>query len=190
MLKKEIRTTNIENLNTREGEKGESIIGGYAAIFNSPAEIDGYFKEEIATGAFTKALSDNQDIRALFNHDWNHVLGRTKAGTLQLFEDDRGLKFEVYLPNTSLGRDLKESLQRGDISQCSFGFIPIEEQWDYSTEPITRTIIEVELYEISVVSIPAYEDTEVNIIRGKELNEQVSKRMQLVEKIKETLEEM
>lgn len=187
-VKKETRTFNIENLNTRDGEKGESVIGGYAAIFNSPTEIGGYFTEEIAPGAFSRAIAENSDIRALFNHDWNNVLGRTKSGTLQLSEDERGLKFEVTLPNTSLARDLKESMQRGDINQCSFGFIPTEEQWDYNVEPAKRTILEVDLFEISVVSIPAYEDTEVNVIRSKELNEQVEKRMNLIKKINLTLE--
>lgn len=186
-VKKETRTFNIENLNTRDGEQGESVIGGYAAVFNSPTEIGGYFTEEIAPGAFARAIAENSDIRALFNHDWNNVLGRTKSGTLQLSEDERGLKFEVTLPNTSLGRDLKESMQRGDINQCSFGFIPTEEQWDYNVEPAKRTILEVELFEISVVSIPAYEDTEASVIRSKELNEQIEKRMNLIKKINQTL---
>lgn len=187
--KKETRTFNIENLNTRDGDEGESVIGGYAAVFNSPTEIGGgYFTEEIAPGAFSRAIADNSDIRALFNHDWNNVLGRTKSGTLQLSEDERGLKFEVTLPNTSLGRDLKESMQRGDINECSFGFIPTEEHWDYNVEPAKRMILEVDLFEISVVSIPAYEDTEASVIRSKEVNEQVEKRMNLIKKINSTLE--
>ncbi|MFJ8261415.1 HK97 family phage prohead protease [Rummeliibacillus sp. NPDC094406] len=187
-LKKETRTFDITNLNTRDGEEGESVIGGYAAVFNSPTDIGGYFIEEIAQGAFSRAISENGDIRALFNHDWNNVLGRTKSGTLQLSEDDRGLKFEVTLPNTSLGRDLKESMLRGDINQCSFGFIPTEEKWDYNVEPAKRTILEVELFEISVVSIPAYEDTEASVLRSKELNLQVEQRMKLIKKINKTLE--
>lgn len=187
--KKETRTFNIENLNTRDGDEGESVIGGYAAVFNSPTEIGGgCFTEEIAPGAFSRAIAENSDIRALFNHDWNNVLGRTKSGTLQLSEDERGLKFEVTLPNTSLGRDLKESMQRGDINECSFGFIPTEEHWDYNVEPAKRMILEVDLFEISVVSIPAYEDTEASVIRSKEVNEQVEKRMNLIKKINTTLE--
>ncbi|GEK30320.1 peptidase U35 [Kurthia zopfii] len=187
--KKETRTFNIENLNTRDGGEGESVIGGYAAVFNSPTEIGGgCFTEEIAPGAFSRAIAENSDIRALFNHDWNNVLGRTKSGTLQLSEDERGLKFEVTLPNTSLGRDLKESMQRGDINECSFGFIPTEEHWDYNVEPAKRMILEVDLFEISVVSIPAYEDTEASVIRSKEVNEQVEKRMNLIKKINTTLE--
>lgn len=187
---KEIRTFNIANLNTRDGLEGESnVIEGYAAVFNSPTNIGGWFMEEIAPGAFSKAISENGDIRALFNHDWSNVLGRTKSGTLRLSEDERGLKFEVDLPNTSIGRDLAESLKRGDISQCSFGFIPTVEQWDYSVEPAKRTIEEVDLFEVSVVSIPAYEDTEVALVRNKELAKEVELRTKILKQINQLLEE-
>lgn len=187
---KEIRTFNIANLNTRDGQEGQSnIIEGYAAVFNSPTNIGGWFTEEISPGAFSKAISENGDIRALFNHDWSNVLGRTKSGTLRLSEDERGLKFEVDLPNTSVGRDLAESLKRGDISQCSFGFIPTVEEWDYSIEPAKRTIREVDLFEVSVVSIPAYEDTEVALVRNKELAQEVELRTKLLKQINQLLEE-
>ncbi|NEX77378.1 HK97 family phage prohead protease [Bacillus thermocopriae] len=187
--KKETRTFDITNLTTRAASEGESnVISGYAAVFNSPTDIGGWFTEEIAPGAFSKAIAENGDIRALFNHDWNNVLGRTKAGTLRLSEDDRGLKFEVDLPNTSVARDLVESLKRGDINQCSFGFIPTVEEWDYSVEPAHRIIKEVDLFEVSVVSIPAYEDTEVSLVRNKEIGKQVEKRMSMIKKINAILE--
>lgn len=186
--KREMRTFDITNLSTRDGDEGESnVIEGYAAVFNSPTDIGGWFTEEISPGAFSKAISENGDIRALFNHDWNNVLGRTKSGTLRLSEDERGLKFEVDLPNTSLARDLTESLKRGDINQCSFGFIPTVEEWDYSVEPAKRTIREVDLFEVSVVSIPAYEDTEVALVRNKEIGKQVEKRIKLIQQINSTL---
>lgn len=185
-----MRTFDITNLNTRDGAEGNSnVIEGYAAVFNSPTDIGGWFTEVIAPGAFSKAISENGDIRALFNHDWNNVLGRTKSGTLRLSEDERGLKFEVDLPNTSIGRDLAESLKRGDISQCSFGFIPTVEQWDYSVEPAKRTIEEVDLFEVSVVSIPAYEDTEVALVRNKEIGKEVELRTKLLKQINSLLEE-
>lgn len=184
-----MRTFDITNLATRDGEQGESnVIEGYAAVFNSPTDIGGWFTEVIAPGAFSKAIAENGDIRALFNHDWNNVLGRTKSGTLHLSEDNRGLKFEVDLPNTSVARDLAESLKRGDISQCSFGFIPTVEEWDYSIEPVKRTITEVELFEVSVVSIPAYEDTEVSLVRDKELGKEVELRTKLMKQINHLLE--
>ena len=116
------------------------------------------------------------------------MLGRTKNGTLHLEEDERGLRFDVELPNTSVARDLSESIKRGDINQCSFGFIPIEETWDYSSEPALRTISEVQLYEISVVSIPAYDDTEVALVRSKGVKE-AEERIAVLKKINHILEE-
>lgn len=185
--KVEKRTVDITNLSTRD-ENESHEISGYAAVFNSPTDIGGWFTEVIAPGAFSRAISEQIDVRALFNHDWNNVLGRVSNGTLRLSEDERGLKFEVDLPNTTLGRDLAESLSRGDINQCSFGFIPTVEEWDYSVEPAKRTINEVELFEISVVSLPAYEDTEVSLVRSKEIGTSVEKRMEIIKKINKTLE--
>ena len=186
---KEIRTLDIQGLQTRsQGDSETNVIEGYAAVFNSPTDIWGMFTEIIAPGAFEDAIASNNDIRALFNHDWNNVLGRTKSGTLRLSEDARGLKFEVDLPNTTLARDLSESLKRGDISQCSFGFVPTSETWDYEPEVPVRTINSVELHEISVVSIPAYEDTEVSL-RSKEANKSLEQRLKLIQKINSALEE-
>ncbi|MCM3735596.1 HK97 family phage prohead protease [Bacillus cytotoxicus] len=187
--KKEMRTFEITGLQTRDATDTESnMISGYAAVFNSPTSIGDWFTETIAPGAFSRAISENNDIRALFNHDWNNVLGRTKSGTLRLFEDERGLKFEVDLPNTSVAHDLVESMRRGDINQCSFGFRATEEIWDYNVEPALRTIQEVELYEVSVVSIPAYEDTEVSL-RSKEIDKEVEQRTKILKQINQLLEE-
>jgi uncharacterized protein len=186
--KKETRTFDITSLQTRNGDGERNVISGYAAIFNSPTTIGDWFTEVIAPGAFANAIGSATDIRALFNHNWDNVLGRTKSGTLRLSEDERGLKFEVDMPNTTLARDIVESMQRGDINQCSFGFIPVEETWDYSVEPAIRTINSVELFEVSVVSIPAYEDTEVSVVRSKEIDASVEKRMKIIKKINKTLE--
>jgi uncharacterized protein len=186
--KKETRIVDITNLQTRDGTGNEPVvISGYAAVFNSKTSIGDFFEEVIAPGAFARTISENGDIRALFNHNWDHVLGRTKNGTLKVEEDNRGLKFKVELPNTSLARDLAESLRRGDINQCSFGFFATNDTWDYAVEPAVRTLNEVELYEISVVSIPAYEDTEV-ALRSKEIDEQVEKRIKILNQIKGVLE--
>lgn len=186
--KREQRTIDITNLQTRDGINDQpAMVSGYAAVFNSKTNIGDYFEEIISPGAFSKAIATNNDIRALFNHNWDNVLGRTKNGTLRLSEDDRGLRFEVDLPNTSLARDLAESMARGDINQCSFGFFATNDEWDYSTEPAVRTIKEVELYEISVVSIPAYEDTEAALVRSKEIDKEVEKRLAIIKKINQTL---
>jgi len=189
-MKREVRTIDITNLQTREATENEPIkISGYAAVFNSRTKICDFFDEVIAPGAFSRTLFENGDIRALFNHDWANVLGRTKSGTLMLSEDERGLKFEIELPNTTVARDLVESLKRGDINQCSFGFIPVEEEWDYSVEPALRTLKDVDLFEISIVSLPAYADTEVSLVRSKEIGEEVEKRIKLINQIKELLKD-
>lgn len=189
--KKEKRVFNITQLNTRaESTDQPASIEGYAAVFNSKAKICDYFEEIIEPGAFARTLSENGDVRALFNHNWDNVLGRTKSGTLTLVEDDRGLNFNVTLPNTTVARDLSESMARGDINQCSFGFYVTGEIWDYSVEPALRTITEVELFEISVVSIPAYDDTEASLVRDKNFGKEVEARIALLKKINHLLEEI
>lgn len=186
--KMEKRTVDITNITTRQKDDEPLKVSGYAAVFNSRTSIGDFFDEIIAPGAFTRTLKENDDIRALFNHDWSVVLGRTKAGTLKLSEDERGLKFELELPNTTAGRDLAASMERGDINQCSFGFYATEETWDYNSEPALRTINEAELYEISIVSIPAYEDTEAALVRSKEIDKTVERRLKIIKKINKTLE--
>lgn len=186
----EKRTVDITNIQTRTKENEPVKISGYAAVFNSRTSIGDFFDEIISPGAFDRSISSkNADIRALFNHDWDKVLGRTKASTLTLREDDKGLNFELELPNTSYARDLAESMERGDIDQCSFGFHVEEgkERWDYSQEPALRTLEEVELYEISIVSIPAYDDTEAALVRSKEIDKSVEQRIKLLNKINEVL---
>lgn len=139
---------------------GRRLVG-YAALFNTPADIAGMFREQIAPGAFTQAIQ-RDDVRALVNHDANMVLGRNKAGTLRLSEDDKGLRVEVDMPDTQMARDLGVSMERGDINQMSFGFIVKREEFT-DEEPPLRTIREAELFDVSVVTYPAYEETEVGL---------------------------
>lgn len=188
MKKKEIRTFDITDLSTRvEGENNCQIVTGYAAVFNSPTLLWEGLEEKISPGAFSRALS-NSDVRCLFDHDWGKVLGRSKSGTLHLEEDDHGLKFEVELPNTTVAKDLIESMKRGDINQCSFGFIPTEETWDYNCDPVLRTVNEVELFEVSIVSLPAYQDTEASLARSsQEMKEDFLTRKKLIKKINDAL---
>lgn len=189
MKKKEIRTFDITNLSTRDDmENNSRIVTGYAAVFNSRTLLWEGLEEMIAPGAFSRALSSGADIRCLFDHDWSKVLGRTKSGTLRLEEDNRGLKFEVVLPNTTVADDLSELMSRGDINQCSFGFIPTDENWDYNADPVLRTVNEVELFEVSIVSLPAYQDTEATLARSKqEMKQNVLARKQMIKKINEAL---
>ncbi len=185
--KKETRTVDITSITTRSKKDEPLKASGYAAVFNSRTSIGDYFDEVINPGAFSKTIKENEDIRALFNHNWDNVLGRTKAGTLSLSEDEKGLKFELELPDTTIARDLAVSMERGDIDQCSFGFYVTSETWDYDVEPALRTINEVELYEISLVSIPAYDDTEAALTRSKELDMKVEQRIKILNKINEVL---
>lgn len=131
---------------------------GYAALFNSRADIGGYFMEQIAPGAFAETLK-TADVRALIDHDGGRVIGRTKAGTLRLREDDAGLYAEIDLPDTSDGRDLAVQLERGDISGMSFGFRVTHDEWDETGDMPMRTIRAVDLIEVSAVAFPAYGDT-------------------------------
>lgn len=142
------------------GDDAQRDIGGYAAVFNSPTVIAGYFREQVAPGAFSAAIK-NCDVRALFNHDANFVIGRNTAKTLQLSEDDKGLLWRASPPPTQWARDLAASIKRGDISGCSFSFIPTVEEWDYSGAMPLRTVQECDLWDVSAVTYPAYDDTTV-----------------------------
>ena len=144
-----------------EGNK----IEGYAAVFNKWSEDLGFFRENIKKGAFKKTLEDEADVRALINHDPNLILGRTKNGTLELEEDNKGLKYLVSLPDTSYARDLRESVKRGDITQNSFGFITIQDKWKQGEgkELDERTLIEVKLLDVSPVTFPAYPQTSLTL---------------------------
>lgn len=155
----------------RATEKGRTI-GGYAAVFNSTAEIGASFHEVIKPGAFRAAVS--QDVRALIDHDSGRVIGRSTSGTLRLTEDDVGLAVEIDLPETQDGRDLATLIERGDVSGMSFGFVVTKQTWDDTTEPPSRTIEEVDLREVSVVAFPAYDDTSIAL---RSLNEVRSKRV-------------
>ena len=142
-----------------EGDNAQPIMTGYAALFDSESEEMYGFREKIAPGAFAKAV--NGDVRALYNHDPNIILGRTKAKTLRLEEDSRGLRVEIMPPDTQIARDLGESMRRGDVDQMSFGFRTIKDKWEETEGGTVRTLIEVELFDVSPVVFPAYADTEI-----------------------------
>lgn len=134
------------------------VIFGYAALFDTDSEDMGFI-ESIATGAFDKALGD--DVRCLFNHNPDFVLGRTTSKTLTLRVDNRGLYFECQLPETNQARDLVVSLNRGDVNQMSFGFRTINNRWDEDGETMRRVLLEVKLYDVSPVTFAAYPQTDV-----------------------------
>lgn len=144
----------------RADEDGRVTVAGYAAVFGEVADIGGWFHEVLARGAFTSTLR-TADVRAYFDHDTGRVLGRMSAGTLRLKEDDKGLHVEIDLPDTSDGRDVKTLIERGDVSGMSFGFMVMKQEWDETVDPPKRTILEVELREVSIVSEPAYDGTSI-----------------------------
>jgi HK97 family phage prohead protease len=153
-------------LETRSGQSLQTSNGklvGYAAVFNAPSHDLGGFREVIKPGAFKRTLADSGHIRALCNHDNGQLLGKVSAGTLVLSEDEIGLRFEVELPQTSYARDLSELVSRGDISGCSFGFRVRAggELWEESNGANDPRLTALDLGEISIVSNPAYESTEV-----------------------------
>jgi len=131
---------------------------GYAAVFNSPSEPLPFI-ERIAPGAFKRSIEARNDIKLLWNHDTGTVLGSTRAGTLKLYEDTRGLKVIAQLPNTTAGRDASELLRRGDVDSMSFGFSVPAGGDDWSSDGSERTLRSVRLHEVSIVAFPAYSST-------------------------------
>lgn len=141
-------------------------IGGYAAVFERKSVMLYGFREKIRPGAFADSMRD--DVRALWQHDTSQVLGRTRSGTLRLWEDETGLGFELQPPDTQTGRDAVTLIERGDVDQMSFGFnVPVNgDEWSEDEDGIPlRTITRAKLIEISPVTFPAYVDTSVDIVR-------------------------
>lgn len=138
-------------------------IEGYAALFGARSHDLGGFTETIQLGAFARTLADPAlDVFALFDHDRRAVLGRSRAGTLRLAEDRRGLRFELDVANTSTGRDVLESVGRGDVTGASFGFRARKDEWSKTADgrPL-RTLIDVDLFDVTVTPTPAYPDASV-----------------------------
>jgi uncharacterized protein len=137
-----------------------TTIEGHAAVFDKLSQNLGGFVERVMQGAFTKTLNE-ADIRALFNHDENLVLGRNKSGTLEMSEDDSGLYYRITPPDTTYARDLMTVLERGDVSQSSFAFMTIEDEWGLTEQDFPRRdLVQVHLVDVSPVTYPAYLDTD------------------------------
>ena len=157
---RQLRTVTTQFATREDGDAPH--ISGYFAVFNSNYEIAPGMSESIAPGAFSRTLSG--DIRALINHDTTLVLGRTKAGTLELREDARGLWGDVTInPKDGDAMNLFERVKRGDVDQCSFGFNIVSEETDFRDDgSIHWTITEVNLFEVSACTFPAYEATSIS----------------------------
>jgi hypothetical protein len=125
--------------------------------------VIGRFSEQIAPGAFKDSIRQD-DIRALFNHDPNFILGRNKAGSLTLREDSKGLAIEIDLPATGNGRDLIAAVRRGDLSGMSIGFDVQDETWQKGAAgAMVRTLKKIKLYDVGPVTFPAYASTDVSL---------------------------
>jgi HK97 family phage prohead protease len=155
------RRTATEDVELRE--EGESLTAvGYASVFNKTYGIPG-FVERVAPGAFSKTVAE-ANVVGLFNHEPDNLLGRSSSGTLRMAEDDKGLRYEIDLPPTQLGRDTAALLRRGDLVGSSMGFRVLQDQWSETDDgyPL-RTIQEVALRDVGPVTFPASSATEASL---------------------------
>jgi hypothetical protein len=160
----EKRTVAYSNLEVRAENDGKTLIG-YAAVWDSPSEFMG-FTEFVKRGAFTKTLNDGADVRLLIDHD-GVPLARTKSGTMALEEDERGLRVEAELdPMNPDAARIMSAMKRGDLSQMSFAFRTIKDSWN--NDRTVRELREVQLFDVSVVTFPAYEQTVAELRRKQE----------------------
>ncbi|MBP8291219.1 MAG: HK97 family phage prohead protease [Caldilineaceae bacterium] len=169
----ESRTFDLGDIEVRAVEGQPTTIAGYAVVFDSWSEVmtdarGRLFRERIAPSAFDRALAGSPDIRALWNHNTDKPLGRTRNGTLRVSKDGAGLRVELQPPATSWGVDAVASISRGDVSGMSFAFSARKEGGDTWAKPgadgiAERTLLDAELYEVSPVTFPAYPATQVMV---------------------------
>jgi uncharacterized protein len=170
---------------------GQKVVSGYAAVFYRAGDAGTEYQlwdnlyERIDTGAFSRAISERQDVRGLFNHDPDHLLGRTASNTLRLSVDERGLRYEIDLPDTQAGRDVAVSLSRGDLTGSSFSFIPRAVSWADDNGREIRTIDDVDLFDVGPVTFPAYQATSAGMRAAGETEEiEESRKLWIDEKAK------
>lgn len=184
----ERRTLDASQLQTRAvDDQSPRTIVGYAAVYDQWTTLyqtpNLIVREIIRPGAFRNAISSNQDVRALIDHDSSLLIGRTRAGTLTLAEDGVGLFFQCTPPDTQVARDLMANIRVGNVSQCSFAFLPRDGGQTITTETVggvtTQSIevTDVDLYDVSVVTYPAYESTSVSL-RVKQLEADVIRELE------------
>ncbi|MED1478223.1 HK97 family phage prohead protease [Bacillus pseudomycoides] len=165
MDKTELRELTSQKIEIREDENGNKTLYGYAVKWEKKSHVMGYwrkFREQFRKSAFEDSLSKD-DQRFLWSHDTSKVLGRTKNQTLRLYEDHIGLRFELDLPDTTLGDDTYKSIKRGDVDGVSFGFQMINEEIEEPDDDLMlRTVTKAKLLEVSAVAFPAYPDSEVS----------------------------
>tara|TARA_R100001244_G_scaffold126111_1_gene96424 strand:- start:9882 stop:10598 length:717 start_codon:yes stop_codon:yes gene_type:complete len=190
----EIMEKRIFNIKTRaeETEDGNKVIMGHASMYNIRSENLGGFYEYIEAGAFTPELIEKSDVRALINHDQNLILGRTTSGTLRLNTDEKGLRYEFDVPETSYGKDLVVSMERGDITQSSFAFTVADDEWGTDEDGNNiRTIKKIDrLFDVSPVTYAAYPDANDLVVAQRGLatyKEKVEKEKEEKDLVKRSL---
>jgi len=157
----------FKGLEVRQGPGTRPRLVGYAALWDSRSLDLGGFVEILRRGAFTRSLRENPDLRAFVDHDPAMIIGRVAADTLRVQEDSKGLRVEIFPPDTQVGRDVVENVRVGNLDGMSFAFglyDPKEGQrWNWKETPPLREILEARIYETSVVAMPAYPDTTVAV---------------------------
>jgi uncharacterized protein len=162
MNDREVRSFQCEELRVARDTDRPRIVG-YAAVFNSPTQI-GDFRETIRPGAFGRALKEGQDVRALLNHNPDQIIGRSKNGTLRMREDARGLAVEIDPPDTQVGRDTVRMIEQGYLDSMSFAFrVPSRKAQRWSDDGTDRELLDLDIYDVSVVTYPAYKETTVAV---------------------------
>ena len=182
----EHRVIKIEPFQTRE-ENGKRYLDGYFSVFNQPYEVVPGWIEEIAPGAFSRTLRENKDVKVLWNHNSDFVLGSTENRTAYLSEDERGLHGPVEINEEDQdARNVYARIKRGDVRGCSFGFDirSMEEIWDDDGTYRTK-LTDVELYEVSPCTFPAYPQTSISARSQEELTNAKNKLKELQNKKRE-----
>lgn len=187
MAEREIRAM-AQPLEIREDEDTAIRVSGYAAVFGEETNIAGMFTEVIERGAFASALERQDDVVFLINHD-GLPLARTRSGTLKLTEDERGLYIETELDGSDPDvRSIVPKMKRGDLDKMSFAFVPTRQEWDDSGDMPKRMIKDLQLYDVAIVTTPAYEGTEIGLRsleahRAKENKTQAARRLRMKAKL-------
>ena len=175
-------------LDVREEDDETISVSGYAAVFGEETNIGGMFTEVIERGAFASALERQDDVVFLINHD-GLPLARTRSGTLRLTEDERGLFVETELDRDDPDvRSIVPKMKRGDLDKMSFAFVPTRQEWDDSGDLPKRTIQDLQLYDVAIVTTPAYEGTDIGLRsleahRASETKVQAARRLRMKSKL-------
>jgi len=183
MAEREIRALS-QPVEVRADDNGVIRVAGYAAIFGEETNIAGMFTETIERGAFKSAIERGDDVVFLINHE-GLPLARTRSGTLKLSEDERGLYMETELdPEDPDVRSIVPKMKRGDLDKMSFAFVPTQQSWDENGAIPKRTIQDVELFDVAIVTTPAYAGTEIGLRsleahRAGQVKSQAARRMRM-----------